>query len=353
MKYHNENYFQKRNYSNSPFYKNIHQSNNNIMDIKQSNSSQNIDLDSNIFPQDEYSHNDNDNIGNKEFQQLINEKNMIIQNLQNKIDELNFKARDDKYKTIKTKNENDILKRNLIVLKEELKRLNKIYLNNQKRKKINQNYLDLNQNQIDLNDNLNINSYYINTFNNKKGERNSSVKLKKRNINLINNINENEIINYYKEKIDELLIQIYELNNELAQKKIIIIKLTTKNNDLLAQFKNLKKKYILLSDNYNLMAISSLKNKNNININNYKIRNNSNNNMNYNNINNIVDRKNQTYINFYKPRIKKNGSVSNYIEDNLSNEFGYSYNNKFMGSLLKNSPFNKKNLQNEKEENNK
>ena len=240
MKYHNENYFQKRNYSNSPFYKNIHQSNNNIMDIKQSNSSQNIDLDSNIFPQDEYSHNDNDNIGNKEFQQLINEKNMIIQNLQNKIDELNFKARDDKYKTIKTKNENDILKRNLIVLKEELKRLNKIYLNNQKRKKINQNYLDLNQNQIDLNDNLNINSYYINTFNNKKGERNSSVKLKKRNINLINNINENEIINYYKEKIDELLIQIYELNNELAQKKIIIIKLNTKNNDLLAQFKNLK-----------------------------------------------------------------------------------------------------------------
>ena len=67
------------------------------------------------------------------------------------------------------------------------------------------------------------------------------------------------------------------------------------------------------------MAISSLQNKNNININNYKIRNNNKNNLNYNDIK-IVDKKNLTQNNFFVPKYKKDISTSYNIEETLSND---------------------------------
>ena len=64
----------KRKYSNSPFYRNILSNNNNIMNIMNSNqqsySSQNLDS---------FLSNSNDNQEIKEFNQILYEKNLIIQ----------------------------------------------------------------------------------------------------------------------------------------------------------------------------------------------------------------------------------------------------------------------------------
>ena len=100
----------KRNYSNSPFYRNILTNNNNLMEtIQQSNSSQNLDsvLSGRNYLQEI-----------KHYEQIIDGKNIIMQKLQNKINNLIIKVKNENYKNIQTYKTNEILKEQIHILNE-------------------------------------------------------------------------------------------------------------------------------------------------------------------------------------------------------------------------------------------
>ena len=275
----------RRNYSNSPYIKNIQQSNyqNNIFNNFQQNYS-NQNLDSNLGNSD-IQEDDSNNIEPIKLMQKLNEKDIVIEELRNTANSLYDKVKKEKLK-------NNIKQKANETLEEQINILNKNIIE----RMMNYNK-DSNSRQFDLDsDNL----YGNNLKNNNYSQRAYSVKsnkLKKiiKN-NFIdndnednqyyfnNNINNTELINLYKRKINDLLNENNILKNDIFKKKDIIKQLNFEIKNLKTQLKELENKYILISENYNLMAISSLQNKNNININNYKIRNNNKNNLNYNDI---------------------------------------------------------------------
>ena len=317
-----ENYLKQRNYSNSPYIKKFQQNNNLYNNIQ--HSSQNlfsILTDSDAF-QDE-----SDNIEIIEYKKKLNQKNMIIEKLKNKINTLQSKVGQEKHENTLKQKANEKLKEKIIYLNKKMKTKPQSLKNN-----ISDNMMQF---DMDMDDNYYYESNYKNSNNGEKNYsmKNYKIKNKIRNnlkdneeeiqyyIDNNNKINDNnEIINEYKFKINYLSNKINELQNELLKKKKIIKKLNSDNQNLKFQLEEMENKYNIVYENYNLMAMSSLQNQNNnININNYKIRNNSKNNLNYNDIK-LFDKKNLKQNNFYAPTNKKSTSISKLFEETLSND---------------------------------
>jgi hypothetical protein len=139
-----------------------------------------------------------------------------------------------------------------------------------------------------------------------------------------------EKIYYYEKKIKILLQKNKDLSLEVLKNRKIIIDLNNKNNYLLQANENLQKKYQLIEAN-NLISLSPFQNNNNININNFKIKNNSKNKLNLK----IDQRKFNTGNNFYNPN-QKNANI-----DTLS-DFTTTNNKHKSSSINKNN--NNKNI---------
>ena len=272
-----DNRFQmKRTFSNSPLYQRFYPNKNTLInELQQSQSSENYDsiLSSNNNQQEEFNTYDT-------YNDFINSQ--IINTLL-------LKAEKDKNRIIRMKNSNSTLKEQVNFLKKEIKRKNFMFQKNKKNNLKNKHFL--NPKEIDSDFDLDNRFYTGRNIN--RDQRASSMKMQK--IMFGNNNEKNRMNNYdnydnfedvsnyinnnknllevnnYKKKINSLQLMVKGLQNELTQKKRIIIKLNTDNNALIKQNKNLKQKI------YELMTISSLKNNNNnININNYKIKNSNN-----------------------------------------------------------------------------
>ncbi len=101
-------YPMKRNYSKSPIYQNNIRNDEDIMNnIRQSQSSQNLDsiLSTNNYPQEEVF---SPNNRNKEYKQLLNQKDNII-------NKLLLKSKKDEKRSIRMKNAYDTLKEQIIL----------------------------------------------------------------------------------------------------------------------------------------------------------------------------------------------------------------------------------------------